>query len=75
MRALISRSLSTYANIEIPFGVLYFLLNVGPTIMVYHYVGKRFTIYSVLQYTLTSVFTEILPVFPLTDDLLLIAVF
>jgi uncharacterized membrane-anchored protein YitT (DUF2179 family) len=72
---LISRSLSTYANIEIPFGVLYFLLNVGPTIMVYHYVGKRFTIYSVLQYTLTSVFTEILPVFPLTDDLLLIAVF
>ena len=72
---LISRSLSTYAGIEIPFGVLYFLLNVGPTLMVYHYVGHRFTIYSVLQYTLTSIFTEILPVIPLTNDLLLIAVF
>lgn len=72
---LISRCLAEYANINVPFGVLYFLLNLGPTLLVYHYVGHRFTIYSVLQYSLTSLFTEILPAFPLTDDLLLIAVF
>ncbi len=72
---LISRCLAEFANINVPFGVLYFLLNVGPTILVYHYVGHRFTLYSVLQYSLTSVFTEIMPAFPLTDDLLLIAIF
>lgn len=72
---LISRCLGEFANITVPFGVIYFLLNLGPTLLVYHYVGHRFTLYSVLQYTLTSVFTEILPVFPLTDDLLLIAIF
>ncbi len=72
---LISRCFAEFAGINVPFGVLYFLLNVGPTILVYHYVGHRFTLYSVLQYSLTSVFTEILPAFPLTDDLLLIAIF
>jgi len=72
---LISRCLDEFAGISVPFGVLYFLLNVGPTILVYHYVGHRFTIYSVMQYTLTSLFTEVLPAFPLTDDLLLIAIF
>lgn len=72
---LISRCLAEYADINVPFGVIYFILNVGPTLLVYHYVGHRFTFYSVLQYSLTSLLTEFMPSIPLTDDLLLIAVF
>ncbi len=64
-----------YFNIEIPFGVLYFLMNIGPTYLVYRYIGKRFTIYSILQYTLVSFFTAIIPQFMYLTDPLLIAVF
>lgn len=72
---LFSKSLLEFGGINIPFSVFYFLLNVPPTILVYKFVGKRFTIFSVLQYSLTSIFTEMLPAFPITNDILLIAVF
>lgn len=72
---LFSACLNEFFGINISFSVIYLLLNIFPTILVYRYVGKKFTIYSVLQYSLTSIFTSILPSFPLTKDLLLIAVF
>lgn len=72
---LIQRLAVRYFEIYIPFGVLYLLLNVYPTILVYHYVGKWFTRYSVLQIALVSLFVEIIPVIKITDDILLIAVF
>lgn len=72
---LFSIALDRFFNIQISFGTIYLLLNIFPTLLVFRYVGKKFTIYSVLQYSLTSFFTGILPSFPLTSDLLLIAVF
>lgn len=72
---LISRILLKYGNIQIPFSVFYFLLNVPPTILVYKYIGKRFTIFSVIQFTLTSFFVQILPSIAITSDIILIAVF
>ena len=72
---LFSACLNEFFGINISFSIIYLLLNIFPTILVYRYVGKKFTIYSVLQYSLTSIFTSILPSFPLTKDLLLIAVF
>ena len=72
---LISRLLERYAGLSAPFGVIYLLLNVGPTVLVFRHVGKRFTIFSILQYTLTSIFTAVLPSYPITDDIFLIAVF
>jgi uncharacterized membrane-anchored protein YitT (DUF2179 family) len=72
---LIQRLTLRYFDITIPFGVLYLLLNVYPTVLVYHFVGKWFTRYSVLQIALVSLFVEIIPVIKITDDILLIAVF
>lgn len=72
---LISRLLDRYAGLAVPFGVIYLLLNLGPTILVFRHVGKRFTVFSILQYTLTSIFTAVLPSYPITDDIFLIAVF
>ncbi|MCF0111143.1 MAG: YitT family protein [Erysipelotrichaceae bacterium] len=72
---LITRCLSAFGGIEIPFGILYTVLHIYPTILVYKYVGHRFTIFSVMQYLLVSLLTSFLPAFPVTEDILLIAVF
>lgn len=75
----ISRILSQisllYFNIKIPFGLIYFSLNIFPTILVYKYIGKKFTVLSMLQFSLVSFFTLVIPKIFLTDDLLLIAIF
>ena len=72
---LISRVGMEFLGINISFSVLYLLLNIGPTILVYKHVGKRFTMLSVLQYVFVSIFVEVLPQRGLTDDILLMAVF
>ena len=46
-----------FFKLDIPFGVIYFILNIFPTILVFRYIGKRFTIFSVIQYILVSVIT------------------
>jgi uncharacterized membrane-anchored protein YitT (DUF2179 family) len=72
---LIQRLSLRYYDIVIPFGVLYIALNIYPTILVYHFVGKWFTRYSILQFVLVSLFVEIIPDIIITNDILLIAVF
>ena len=72
---LVTRSLSKFANIELSFSVVYILLNIFPTLLVYKYIGHRFTIFSIIQILLVSLFTFILPRYQLTSDPLLIAVF
>lgn len=72
---LIVRLLDKNLNIQVSFGLLYLLLNVGPTILVFKVVGKRFALYSILHYVLVSVFTNIIPLITITDDILLLVVF
>jgi len=72
---LSTRLLSKYAGIDIPFALIYVSLNIIPTILVYKLVGKRFTIFSVIQYLLVSLFTLILPNINITGDIILISVF
>lgn len=72
---LLSQVLREFFQINISFSIIYIALHIGPTILVYKYVGHRFTIFSIIQYVLVSIFTEVLPSFPLTQDMLLIAVF
>ncbi|TFG82234.1 MAG: hypothetical protein E4G74_02970, partial [Erysipelotrichales bacterium] len=72
---LFTRYMLDFQGINIPFGVVYALLNLVPTFLVYKYVGKRFALFSVLQYALVSLFTLILPDITLTGDIILIAVF
>lgn len=64
-----------FFGINIPFGVFYFGLNIIPTILVYKFVGHKFTIFSMLQFSLVAFFTLFIPKLCLTDDLLLIAIF
>lgn len=72
---LIMRVCGEFFGINVPFSLLYLLLNIGPTILVFRYVGKRFTILSVIQYVFVSIFVAILPQVEVTEDILLMAVF
>lgn len=56
-------------------GILLFLLNIPVTILGWFKVGRSFTIYSFISVALMSFFLEIIPITPLSGDILLNAVF
>lgn len=64
-----------FFNLNVPFGLFYLGLNILPTIMVFRYIGKRFTIYSVIQFTLVSFLTGYFKPIIQVDDLLLLSIF
>jgi len=57
------------------FSVFYFSMNILTTFLVWKRVGHKFVLYSVLWFTLTSVFTSMIPYYQMTSDPLLISVF
>lgn len=57
-------------------GVFYFILNIPLMIAAYIYLGKKFSIYTILSITLLSIFLYIIPIQHLwTDNTLLAAIF
>ncbi len=72
---LIITLLEKYCGISIPFGLIYFSLNIIVTIIVFKYIGHKFILYSFIWFSLTSIFTEIIQVPALTHEALLISVF
>ena len=61
--------------LDIPFTALYIPINLIPIYIGFKYIGKRFTLYSLYVITLTSILTDTIPKFIITDDMLLISVF
>ena len=72
---LIQRSAQQFAGITLPFTAINLLLNAVPAFISFRFIGKRFTLYSCLMIALTSVFTDLIPSMPLTDDILLVCIF
>ncbi|MCR4950285.1 MAG: YitT family protein [Solobacterium sp.] len=72
---LLSMVLGRYVHINISFSVIYFLMNLITTIIVWKRIGHKFVLYSVLWYTEASLLTAVIHVPVLTSDLLLISVF
>lgn len=72
---LISRVLNQFLGINIPFSYIYYLLNLPATILVYKYVGKKFTRYSILNIVLFGIFTQLIPNIKITDDIILLCIF
>lgn len=66
---------TTYLHINVPYSVFNIVLNVIPIYIGFRYIGKKFTIYSILTIFLSSIFVDILPVSVLTNDILLISIF
>ena len=72
---LIQRVCAKFFALDIPFTALYIPINLIPIYIGFKYIGKRFTLYSLYVITLTSILTDTIPKFMITDDMLLISVF
>lgn len=72
---LIQRAFEMFANISLPYTLINVLLNLVPIYIGFRFIGKKFTLYSVLTIMLTNILTDVLPSFPITYDILLISIF
>lgn len=62
-------------GIDLPFTLVYVLLNSIPAIIAFFYVGRKFMILSVIHIVVYSIMVDIIPVRPLVDDMFLNTVF
>ena len=72
---LIQTVFQRFLGIALPFTLVNLLLNAVPTIVCFKAIGKKFTVSSAMIIVLTSILTDIIPSQPITQDILLIAVF
>lgn len=64
-----------YLDVKIPFSLCYWLLNIAPALVCFKFVGKKFTILSVMMIIVSGLATDFIPGFFVTDDILLCTVF
>jgi uncharacterized membrane-anchored protein YitT (DUF2179 family) len=68
-----------YWNIRIPFSVVFYVLNIVPAAICFKYIGKQFTMYSILMVALSGLLTDWMPAMFINviqlHDTLLAAVF
>lgn len=72
---LITKVSLEYFNLEVSFSLVYLFLNLVPALIVYQYIGRKFTILSLINVFLVSFFTAVIPVINFTDDMLLVVIF
>jgi len=72
---LLNRIGLAYFDINVPYGFWYGLLNLGPTLLVFKVIGKRFTLFSMLHYALVITFTLMIPPIRVEMDIILLAIF
>ncbi len=72
---LIQTVFQRFLGIALPFTLVNLLLNAVPTIVCFKAIGKKFTVSSAMIIVVTSILTDIIPSQPITQDILLIAVF
>lgn len=72
---LIQRIIRTFLGYSLPFSLINYPLNFLLIALSYKLLGKRFTFYTVVTVILTGIFTDLLPTFQITEDVLLSCVF
>ena len=72
---LAQQTLLKFSDISVPLSLIYIPLNAVPALISFKFIGKRFTIYSLIMIVLSSTFADMMPFLQLTDDTLLCAVF
>lgn len=63
-----------FFGVQLPFTVVNLLLNAIPVCISFKFIGKKFTGYSCLMIVLSGILTDILPGYPVTDDILLVCI-
>ena len=72
---LVQEVFLTFAHLRVPFALFYWALNIVPALLCFRYVGKRFTLLSIWAIVASGLFTDLLPGWAVTDDILLCAIF
>lgn len=72
---LLQHIIKSIFHVTVPYSVFNILLNLFPVYIGFRYIGKKFTLYSILTILLSSVFVDILPDYIFTTDILLISIF
>lgn len=75
LTVLIQRVGEMYLHVKPPYTVINLVLNALPIYVGFRFIGKKFTAYSCLMILLTNLFTDIMPGFTITYDILLISIF
>lgn len=65
----------TFLHMEVPYTLVNVALNAVPVYVGFRFIGKKFTLYSCLMIFLTGIFTDIVPGYTITYDILLVSVF
>ena len=72
---IIQRIAQKYFSIAIPFTPINVMLNAVPVYIGFRFIGKRFTLFSMIMVVANGIFVDLLPHFAFTNDELLAAVF
>ena len=72
---LIQRAADMFLHITIPYTIVNILLNAIPVYIGFRFIGKKFTMYSCLMIVVSGILTDMVPAWPVTEDILLIAIF
>ncbi len=72
---LIQEVFRKYFNLVIPYTAINILINSVPIYIGFKYIGRKFTLLSCGFIVLTSIMTDIIPAYIITQDVLLISVF
>ena len=72
---IIQRIAQKYFSIAIPFTPINVMLNAVPVYIGFRFIGKRFTLFSMIMVVANGIFVDLLPHFVFTNDELLAAVF
>jgi uncharacterized membrane-anchored protein YitT (DUF2179 family) len=72
---LIQRIAEMFLHVQLPYSLINITLNAIPVYIGFRFIGKKFTLYSLLMIVASSVFVDLLPELVITSDTLLIAIF
>lgn len=72
---VITEIIDVLIHVRVPYMLLYFILQIALTLVVFKIIGTRFAVLSILQFTLMTIFSFFIPAVTLSDDIILISIF
>ncbi|MBQ6414912.1 MAG: YitT family protein [Butyrivibrio sp.] len=72
---VIQRAVLKYLGLEIAYSPINICLNAIPVYIGFRYIGKKFTLFSMIMVLANGIFVDIIPIHTVTHDPLLVAVF
>ena len=75
LSVLVQRLFLRFLNIDVPYTAVNVILNSVPVYIGFRFIGKKFTLYSLVMIVVSSVLTDVIPTIEITYDTLLTAVF